>query len=150
MDEGRYQKLLAVEVGMIKRRVFFGGMLAGFLLAFGVAGGAGYYLWSNRMQYVDSAVGLVAGDMAYNFFRHFPDAYVSLNRDKFIDALDAFTNAASKGQVNEADLQRIAARMMEYLSEARQNDRRLEYKEVDEILLLLQQAAENSDHNGSP
>src|SRR5262245_66216892 len=92
MEEAKYRKLRDTEVGMIKRRIFVRGLLAGVLLTLTLLGSAGGYFWVNRMHYAASAAEYVAGDFLWNVFRYFPDGYVSNNREKFVSQLDAFHN----------------------------------------------------------
>src|SRR5262245_46109549 len=103
MDEAKYQKLLATEVGMMKKRIFVRGLLAGMLAMLIILSSVGGYFWVNRMQYAASAAEYVAGDFLWSVFRYFPDGYVSNNREKFVNTLDAFTNAVSFGKITKSD-----------------------------------------------
>lgn len=136
MDEAKYKKLLAAEVGAAKKSAFIKGLLVGVLLMVSTFSGIGWYLWSNRMQYAATASQYVASDFMWNIFRYFPDGYVSSNREKFVDTLDRFTNAASFGRITKDDFQALSAKVMEGI-----HDRKLTYQEIDDILLLMSQAA---------
>lgn len=140
MDEAKYKKLLDIEVGLIKKRVFMRGLLTGLLAAVVLFSAIGAYLWSNRMQYAASAAQYVAGDFLWNLFRYFPDGYVSRNREKFVDTLDAFTNAVSFGQVTKNDFQELSAIIMTGIE-----DRKLTYQEVDAILQRMNEAAQGAN-----
>jgi hypothetical protein len=145
MDEAKYKKLLDTEVGMIKKRVFVRGLLVGMLSALILFGSAGAYLWANRMQYAASAAEYVAGDFLWTVFRYFPDGYVSNNREKFVNTLDAFTNAVSFGQITKSDFQHLSAKFM-----ASAQDRKLTYQEIDEILQLMNEAAAGGPAHSVP
>ncbi|MGH7491792.1 MAG: hypothetical protein ACREOO_05305 [bacterium] len=137
MDDAKYKKLLDTEVGMIKKRIFVRGILVGVLSTVLLLGAAGGYFWANRMQYAASAAEYVAGDFLWSVFRYFPDGYVSNNREKFINTLDAFTNAVSFGKITQSDFQRLSATFMASLQ-----DRKLTYQEIDDILRLMNEAAD--------
>jgi hypothetical protein len=137
MDEAKYQKLLATEVGMIKKRIFVRGLLAGMLAMLMILSSVGGYFWVNRMQYAASAAEYVAGDFLWSVFRYFPDGYVSNNREKFVSTLDAFTNAVSFGKITKSDFQQLSASFMASLQ-----DRKLTYQEIDDILRIMNEAAE--------
>ncbi len=140
MDEAKYKKLLAMEVGAAKKRAFIKGILVGVLLMVSAFSGIGWYLWSNRMQYAAAASQYVASDFMWNMFRYFPDGYVSNNREKFVDTLDRFTNAASFGKITKNDFQALSTKVMAGIQ-----DRKLTYQEIDDILLLMSQAAEGGE-----
>ncbi len=144
MDEAKYKRLLAAEVGMIKKRVFMRGLLVGVLSTFILLGAIGGYFWVNRMQYVASAAEYVAGDFLWNIFRYFPDGYVTKNREKFVDTLDVFTNAISFGKVTKSDFQNISATIMAGIQ-----DRKLTYQEIDAILEQMNEAARPAAEPGS-
>jgi hypothetical protein len=136
MDEAKYKKLLAVEVSAAKRGAFFRGVLVGVLLMVSAFSGLAWYLWSNRLQYAATASQYVASDFMWNMFRYFPDGYVSNNREKFVDTLDRFTNAASFGRITKDDFQALSAKVIAGIE-----DRKLTYREIDDILLFMSQAA---------
>ena len=137
MDEAKYKKLLDTEVCMITNRVFWRGLITGMLSTLILLGSAGGYFWVNRMQYAASAAEYVAGDFLWNVFRYFPDGYVSNNKEKFINTLDAFTNAVSFGKITKSDFQQLSATFMASLQ-----DRKLTYQEIDDILRLMNEAAD--------
>ena len=136
MDEAKHKKLLALEVSAAKKRAFIKGLLVGVLLMVSTFSGIAWYLWSNRMQYAATASQYVASDFMWNIFRYFPDGYVTNNREKFVDTLDRFTNAASFGRITKDDFQALSAKVLEGI-----HDRKLTYQEIDDILLLMSQAA---------
>lgn len=136
MDEAKSKKLVAAEVSAARKSAFFKGILVGVLLMVSTFSGIGWYLWSNRMQYAASASQYVAGDFLWNVFRYFPDGYVTKNREKFVDTLDRFTNAASFGNITKSDFQALSAKVMEGI-----HDHKLTYEEIDDILLLMSEAA---------
>lgn len=144
MDEGKYQKLLAMEVSLIKRRIWLRGMLAGALLVLLLAGTVTAYFWLNRGKYLQVAASWVAGDLFYELFRYFPDGYVTNNKEKFVTTLDAFVNAAARDEITKYDLQQLAAALVSHIQ-----DRRLTYKEVDEILMLMEIAARHGQNHSS-
>ncbi len=143
MDEAKYKKLLAAEARAARRGAFFKGVIVGVLLMVSTFSGIAWYLWSNRMQYAATASQYVASDFMWNVFRYFPDGYVTNNREKFVDTLDRFTNAASFGKITKNDFQALSTKVMEGIQ-----DRKLTYQEIDGILLLMSQAAE-SGHEGA-
>ncbi|MEK7727149.1 MAG: hypothetical protein AAB354_01985 [candidate division KSB1 bacterium] len=136
MDDTKYKKLLAVEVRAARKGAFFKGILVGVLLMLSTFSGLAWYLWSHRMQYAATASQYVASDFLWNVFRYFPDGYVTNNREKFVDTLDRFTNAASFGKITKDDFQALSAKVMEGIG-----DHKLTYQEIDDILLLMSQAA---------
>jgi|Deesub1362B_J571_1020462.scaffolds.fasta_scaffold08112_2 hypothetical protein len=71
-------------------------------------------------------------------FSTFPDAYFTKNRERVIKILDDFTNAASVHRVSREEFARIGRKFFKSLQ-----DRQLTWKEMDEILELMQKAAEN-------
>lgn len=146
MDENKYQKLLALEVKLVKRRMFWRGLLAGIFIAITLAGSISAYFWLNREKYLQTAVSWVAGDVLYELFRYFPDGYVTNNKEKFITALDAFVNAASRNEVTKYDLQKLASTIVTHIQ-----DRQLTYKEIDEILMVMEVAARHGrNHSSAP
>jgi len=145
MDESKYQKLLAIEVRMIKKRVFLRGLLLGFVLALVLLSSFAGYFWMNRSQYAASAVDYVAGEMLWKLFRHFPDGYVTRNRDRVVEALDNFTNAASYGRITKKDFRAIADKVM-----ASVKDRKMTYQEIDAILELMNEAAGKNTRPHAP
>lgn len=136
MDEAKYKKLLALEISAAKKGAFFKGLAVGVLLMVSTFSGLGWYLWSNRMQYAATASQYVASDFLWNIFRYFPDGYVTNNREKFVDTLDRFTKAASFGKITKDDFQALSTKVMAGIE-----DRMLTYQEIDDILLLMSQAA---------
>jgi hypothetical protein len=144
MDEARYQKTLNAEIGIIKKRIFIRGLLAGVLSTVIMLGAIGGYLWVNRMQYVASAAEFVAGDFLWSVFRYFPDGYVTKNREKFVDTLDNFTNAISYGKITKGDFQQLSATIMDGI-----RDRKLTYQEIDAILLQMNEAAQGTSNSAS-
>lgn len=140
MDEAKYKKLLVVEISAAKKSAFFKGLVVGVLLMVSTFSGIGWYLWSNRMQYAASASQYVASDFMWNIFRYFPDGYVTNNREKFVNTLDRFTNAASFGKITKDDFQALSAKVMESIG-----DHKLTYQEIDDILLLMSQAASDGE-----
>ncbi len=136
MDEAKYKKLLAMEVRSARKGAFFKGVFVGVLLMVSTFSGIAWYVWSHRMEYAASASQYVASDFMWNIFRYFPDGYVSNNREKFVDTLDRFTNAASFGRITKDDFQALSAKVMEGIG-----DHKLTYQEIDDILLLMSEAA---------
>lgn len=136
MDEAKYKKLLALEVSSAKKSAFIKGLLVGVLLMLSTFSGIAWYLWANRFQYAATASQYVASDFLWSIFRYFPDGYVTNNREKFVDTLDRFTNAASFGRITKDDFQALSAKVMEGI-----HDRKLTYQEIDDILQLMSEAA---------
>lgn len=142
MDDAKYKKLLTVEIRAAKKGAFFKGLVVGILLMVSTFSGVAWYLWSHRMQYAATASQYVASDFLWNIFRYFPDGYVTNNREKFVDTLDRFTNAASFGKITKDDFQALSAKVMAGIE-----DRKLTYQEIDDILLLMSEAAGGTDES---
>lgn len=136
MDEAHYKKLLAMEARSARKGAFFKGVVVGALLMVSTFSGIAWYLWANRLQYAATASQYVASDFLWSIFRYFPDGYVTNNREKFVDTLDRFTNAASFGRITKEDFQALSAKVMEGI-----HDRKLTYQEIDDILQLMSEAA---------
>ncbi len=144
MDEAKYKKLIATEVSSAKKGAFFKGVFVGVLLMVSTFSGGAWYLWSNRMQYAATASQYVASDFMWNMFRYFPDGYVSNNREKFVDTLDRFTNAASFGRITKSDFQALSTKVIEGIQ-----DRKLTYQEIDAILQVMSEAADRNAFESS-
>jgi len=78
------------------------------------------------------------GTVLTEVFSAFPDAYFTLNRERIIKILDDFTNAASKHKISNQEFRQIGRKFLDALK-----DRQLSYAELDAILALMKEAAQN-------
>lgn len=116
-------------------RGFWAGMLTFLLLAAGMAGA----LYTQRHAIVEWTINRYVVGFAEDLMAGFPEAYMTHNQDRVLQALDSFTNAVAAKRVSRQELQEIGRKVL-----AKIKDKRLSYKEMDDILRALESAAQVS------
>ena len=135
--EGRdFEKLLAIERRAAHRSGFWKGLLLGLgsfwlIAAIGIA-----ILVVNKESLMNESANLVMGGIMKDVFESFPDGYWTYNQDKIIPILDRFTNAAADHKISRSNYRKISRAIMYSLK-----DRRLTYKELENLLDLLNKVA---------
>ncbi len=119
------------------RRSFIKGLLCGILLVVVLAAIAAGLLWKHRYRLFERAATAQVATLSEHFFKALPEGYVTKNGDKVMAALDAFTNAVGRDQVENEALRGISSAIVKGLQ-----DGALSYEELDAILLLMQRATE--------
>ncbi len=88
---------------------------------------------------IEAKVGeYLMGTVLTEVFSAFPDGYFTHNRERIIKILDDFTNAASKHKISNSEFRQIGRKFLNALK-----DRQLSYAELDGILALMKEAAQN-------
>jgi hypothetical protein len=129
-------KILEIERNLAGRRGFWKGLLAGFagvILLFGLLG---FFALQNPTATLEFVAENFLMDYVESIFAGFPEAYMTNNRDRVIQALDDFTNAMQNDRVGRDDFRRIARQIFSMLQ-----DRRITYQEMDALLEGMQKAA---------
>jgi len=136
-DKELLEKLLKLEKKNSYRAGFRKGLVVGIFIPILLLSVISITLIFSR-SWIEMKVGeLVFTKMTTQVFSAFPDAYFTINRERIIDIFDAFTNAASKNQIDHAEFNQLGHQFLSAL-----RDRQLTYAELDQILATMQAAAQ--------
>ena len=123
------EKLLKVEKRMSFRAGVKVGFLGGFisvLLLFVLLSSIAF-LFRKPLQ--KKFLNSVVSSTAEQIFTSFPDGYYTHNRERVMQALDDFANAAADHRLTKADYSRIAQMVIRDLQ-----DKRLTYQELTDLV----------------
>ncbi len=134
------KKVLQLERKLAFRRGFWRGVAIGLLVPVLLVFALGVGLYTNRAAVVPWMVDTFMIDYIEDLFAGFPDAYMSFNRDRVLEALDNFTNAVAAKKVDRADFRRIGRLFFSIVK-----DKKITYQEMDQVLNALNEAAHRKE-----
>ncbi len=136
IEERDFEKLLKIEKRLAHRSGFWKGLLVGLGSFWLIAAIIILLLIVNKQSLLSESANLIMGNIMEDVFESFPDGYWTYNQDKIIPILDRFTNAAADHKISRSDYHKISRAIMYSLK-----DRRLTYKELENLLDLLNKAS---------
>jgi len=123
------EKLLSIEKKMSYKTGlkvgFLGGIISVFFLIVLLLSIA--FLFRKPLQ--EKFLNTVVSSTAEQIFSSFPDGYYTHNRDRVMQALDDFANAAADHKLTKQDYTRIAQMVIQDLQ-----DKRLTYQELTDLV----------------
>ncbi len=133
-----FEKLLKMEKKAARRSGFWRGLLVGL-------GSVWFFVFIlvllfiiNKDTLINESANYVVGNVMEDVFESFPDGYWTNNQKKIVPILDQFTNAAADHRISNSDYRKISRAVMSDLK-----DRRLTYRELENLLELLKNVSQN-------
>lgn len=118
-----------------RRRLVLGGFVAGFASCAVLVLLLGSVVWQHRYRLASRFAQPYAAHLVAQVFRAVPDGYVTKNKERVLEVLDAFTNAVARRQVSEDQMRRVASLLLAALA-----DGAFSYQELDQLLQAMQQS----------
>ncbi|MCR4439448.1 MAG: hypothetical protein QHJ34_06700 [bacterium] len=118
-----------------RKRLVLGGFIAGFTSCAVLLLVLASLAWQYRSRLASRFAQPYAAHLVAQVFRAVPDGYVTKNRERVLEVLDAFTNAVARRQVSEAQMRRVASLVLAALA-----DGAFSYQELDQLLEAMQQS----------
>lgn len=119
-----------------RKRMVVGGFIVGFGSCVVLMAAVGSMAWQYKHRLLPRLAQAYAVDLGVHLLRALPDGYVTKNRERVITALDAFTNAVSRGQVRKAQIAQVISLLLAGMA-----DGALSYRELDRVIEAMEAAA---------
>jgi len=141
--ERAVQILVSIEKKALRKKFFRLGFLAGFGFLLWLLVLGGLVLWANRDSVVKGAIDIAAQGFVEEVFQSFPEAYMTLNKERIIPLLDDFTNLAQANRIPRSVYRRVGVLVVSAL-----RDKKLTYRELNAIFDYIEQVVNEAKTGG--